>query len=123
MERITIKNSDGSYSQPTHTTFEKMFYKLAEFEDFLEENKLDNIRALKKMLEDVDYCMKINTWLMRKYGKELWQEYDIKSDSGTIFTDNIIKISKLYDDIYEEMKKEMPKKWYEYGFGNIKIEE
>lgn len=50
MNRLTIKNSDGSYSQPTHTTFEKMFYKLAEFEDFLEEMKVDNLEELRKQI-------------------------------------------------------------------------
>ena len=51
MERLTIKNSDGSYSQPTHTTFEKMFYKLAEFEDFLEEQGIESLRDLKRIVE------------------------------------------------------------------------
>ena len=46
MNRLTIKNSDGSYSQPTHTTFEKMFYKLAEFEDFMEQYKIQNLNQL-----------------------------------------------------------------------------
>lgn len=50
MERLTIRNSDGSYSQPTHTTFEAMFYKLAEFEDFMEANKFENIKELQNAL-------------------------------------------------------------------------
>ena len=33
MTRLTIRNSDGSVSQPTHSTFEKVFNKLAEYED------------------------------------------------------------------------------------------
>ena len=33
MERLTIRNSDGSVSQPTDSTFEKVFNKLAEYED------------------------------------------------------------------------------------------
>lgn len=33
MERLTIRNSDGSVSQPTHSTFEKVFNRLAEYED------------------------------------------------------------------------------------------
>lgn len=51
MERLTIKNSDGTYSQPTHTTFEKMFYKLAEFEDFMEENGFESFEDLKKCFD------------------------------------------------------------------------
>ena len=50
MERLTMRNRDGSYSQPTHTTFEAMFYRLAEFEDFMEANKFDNINELQNAL-------------------------------------------------------------------------
>lgn len=35
-KRLTIRNSDGSVSQPTSTTIEKVFYQLAEFEDKIE---------------------------------------------------------------------------------------
>ena len=54
MERLTMKNSDGTYSQPTHTTFEKMFYKLAEFEDFMEENEWDSIEEMKSALNQCE---------------------------------------------------------------------
>lgn len=33
MERLTIRNSDGTVSQPTTTTVEQVFYRLAEYED------------------------------------------------------------------------------------------
>lgn len=33
MKRLTIRNSDGSVSQPTHSTFEKVFNRLADYED------------------------------------------------------------------------------------------
>ena len=33
MKRLTIRNSDGSVSQPTDTTFEKAMYRLAAYED------------------------------------------------------------------------------------------
>lgn len=32
-KRLTIRNSDGTVSQPTTTTVEDVFYKLAEYED------------------------------------------------------------------------------------------
>ncbi|MBQ7818552.1 MAG: hypothetical protein IJ341_02525 [Bacteroidales bacterium] len=32
-KRLTIRNSDGTVSQPTATTVEDVFYKLAEYED------------------------------------------------------------------------------------------
>lgn len=33
MERLTIRNSDGTVSQPTGTTVEAVFYRLAAYED------------------------------------------------------------------------------------------
>lgn len=33
MERLTIRNSDGTVSQPTGTTVEAVFYRLADYED------------------------------------------------------------------------------------------
>ena len=39
-KRLTIKNSDGTYSQPTDLTFEKAFYRLAELEDKIENGTL-----------------------------------------------------------------------------------
>ena len=50
MERLTMRNSDGSYSQPTHTTFEAMFYRLAEVEDFLEDTGISDFAELKRIL-------------------------------------------------------------------------
>lgn len=47
MKRLTIRNSDGSVSQPTDLTFEKALYRLAEYEDTeltpeeIEEMKID----------------------------------------------------------------------------------
>lgn len=40
MKRLTIRNSDGSVSQPTHSTFEKVFNRLAEYEDMEEQGLL-----------------------------------------------------------------------------------
>ncbi len=58
MERITIRNSDGSVSQPTHTTFEKIFNRLAEYEDTemtpdeIEEMKIDLCSAESELLNE-----------------------------------------------------------------------
>lgn len=68
--------------------------------------------------EQIDYSFKINTWLIKKYGKEFWQDIGINENDDTIT--NLIKLDGIFDKIYEEMNKEMPKKWYEYGFGGKK---
>ena len=40
MNRLTIRNSDGTVSQPTHSTFENVFNRLAEYEDMEEQGLL-----------------------------------------------------------------------------------
>ena len=50
-ERLTIKNSDNTYSQPTDTTFEMVFNKLGKLEDILEKYGID-IQNLDYILED-----------------------------------------------------------------------
>ena len=50
MERLTIKNSDGSYSQPTDTNFHEIFNKLGELEDVLEEFELTSAEDLRNYL-------------------------------------------------------------------------
>lgn len=53
MGRLTIRNGDGSVSQPTSTTIEDVFYRLAEIEDILgDDYDLDRLReAVKKQKE------------------------------------------------------------------------
>ncbi len=47
MKRLTIRNTDGTVSQPTDLAFEKALYRLAEYEDTeltpeeIEEMKID----------------------------------------------------------------------------------
>ena len=49
-ERLTIKNSDGTYSQPTDTTFEMVFNKLGELEDILEKYGIESVEELDKKI-------------------------------------------------------------------------
>lgn len=53
MERLTIRNGDGSVSQPTSTTIEDVFYRLAEIEDILGyDYDLDRLRELALAVEE-----------------------------------------------------------------------
>mgnify|MGYP007116466692 CR=1 FL=1 len=52
-ERLTIRNSDGTVSQPTRTTIESVFYRLAEYED-------TNLRP-----EDIAEYKKFEDWLVQ----------------------------------------------------------
>lgn len=63
-KRLTIRNSDGSVSQPTHSTFEKVFNRLAELEDKIENGTLIELPC-KDM--DVFHCeMGATVWLIYK---------------------------------------------------------
>lgn len=59
-ERLTIKNSDGTYSQPTDTTFEKVFNKLAQLEDILEKYNIESVAELDKTLDELK--QELNVW-------------------------------------------------------------
>ena len=54
VERLTIKNSDGSYSQPMDTNFDEVFNKLGELEDVLEEFELTSAEDLRNHLNFKD---------------------------------------------------------------------
>lgn len=73
MERLTIKNSDGTYSQPTHTTFEKMFYKLAEVEDFLEENYYEDFEEFVVDYERMDNSLGYKQEIINFF-KDRWEK-------------------------------------------------
>ena len=45
-ERLTIKNSDNTYSHPTDTTFEMVFNKLGELEDIFEKYGIESVKEL-----------------------------------------------------------------------------
>lgn len=49
-ERLTIKNSDNTYSQPTDTTFEIVFNRLGELEDILEKYGIESVEELDSLI-------------------------------------------------------------------------
>ena len=89
-ERLTIKNSDGTYSQPTDTTFEKVFNKLAQLEDILEDYDIDSVEELDEMLDDNQYLKEAFSKLHASYqqletDRDIWiKAYEIAlKESGT----------------------------------------
>lgn len=92
--RLTIKNSDGTYSQPTHTTFEKIFYRLAEFEDLIEEFDADNIECFKKKLYKIQNAKAVEALeKVKEYVNKPFDSYGGFKTSGEImnFIDQRIK--------------------------------
>ena len=59
---------------------------------------------------NMDYLYKINLWLLRKYGDELFEKFGIDKN-------NFSSVMKMFDAIYTEQCKELPSPWYQYGFG------
>ena len=99
MERLTIKNSDGTYSQPTHTTFEKMFYKLAQFEDFMEEQGIDNLEDLKRFFKDYRYASSLHIHLSaRKSNKRMFYVFQLMQ---------LLKYENMWQKLKEWVIKEL----------------
>ena len=46
--------------------------------------------------------------------EKLYKDFNISNDNTDINT--LMKISEVFDKIYEEMNKEMPLMWFNYGF-------
>lgn len=97
MNRLTIKNSDGTHSQPTHTTFEKMFNRLAEFEDFMEENGFESLEDLKH---------KINSWVDEKRAIELAEE-SMKNYLSTNGFQKQLNNYAMYKLMWETLKNKL----------------
>ena len=87
-ERLTIRNSDGSVSQPTHSTFGKVFNRLAELEDKIEQGLMielpckvgDKVYVIRKGgIEEKDvrqFHVGRNGWYAVYYGTTLWDSCD-----------------------------------------------
>lgn len=84
MKRLTIRNSDGFVSQPTSTTIEDVFYKLAEYEDTemdpseIEQMKIDLCNAEVELLNEPDIA----------------QEYSVEITETAQMVVNVIAHSK-----------------------------
>ena len=66
MKRLTIKNSDGTYSQAIDTTFEEIFNKCAGFEDFMEKYRFKNLHELEYI---VNFSNILTSLLKENYDK------------------------------------------------------
>lgn len=68
--------------------------------------------------KQIDRIMKINMWILEKYGKKLLKDFSIpKTDMTVEYFD---KCKKMFDKIYEDQNEKTPKMWYEYGLNGDK---
>lgn len=103
-----VYSKDGSYA------IGEAIDRLAELEDKLENGKIIDISNPNEREKKFDSVMKVNMYIMRKYGKEFREEFGIIDGDNSL--KNIIKLMDAFDKIAEEMNKEFPFMWYEYGF-------
>lgn len=116
-ERLTIKNSDGTYSQPIDTTFEKVFNKLAELEDIMEKYDL-KIEELDKLIDGMQASIKVLTKRVNRYktDRDTWQRAcelacEKISVVNLITNEDMSKYSNyLPNYFYENSKKELEDK-------------
>ena len=128
-ERLTIKNSDNTYSQPTDTTFEMVFNKLGELEDIMEKYGVD-IQKLDYILGDYSknqgrvfaICEERDTlrqerdiwkraceFLAYKYAEEYFDGRDIEHCFNANKRDKFVK--ENINHFYQQAKKESESKW------------
>lgn len=68
MNRLTMRNSDGTVSQPTGTTVEAVFYRLAEYEDTgLSPAEVDSLAAERRDLRN-ELCYRCGKYHMAHQG-------------------------------------------------------
>ncbi len=64
-------------------------------------------------IKHMDRTMKINIWLLDKYGEQFKKDFNIRENDLT--QDNLVKISKAFEEIYKEQQEKMPELWISYG--------
>lgn len=66
-----------------------------------------------ELLKQYDKIMRLNYYLLEKYGKDLWKDFGIEMKGG--YMTDMITVNKILNEIYEQEKKKYPKMWYEYS--------
>lgn len=90
-------------------------------DDFVDRKTVENAYRFWKLNtkekdKEYDKIVKVNWYIMEKYGKDFLQECGINEIDNDF--QRCLKVSKLFDKIYNEMTEKYPNMWYEYGFGS-----
>lgn len=120
MERLTLPFvcNDGTkkYMVNKGVLTEEIINEFGKLEDKFERGYA--VSAPDEKDKQIDKFYKISIWILRKYGKEMFDEYGISLDNANNSLENqtrqMINVDLLFDKIYEEMQQEMPLMWYEY---------
>lgn len=63
-----------------------------------------------------DKIMRVSTYLLEKYGDELWKEFGIEKTGDTM--KDMFSVMLIFDEIYKIEKEKYPAMWYEYALCN-----
>lgn len=63
--------------------------------------------------KEIDKLVKVNWYLMEKYGEEILKEYGVSENDNQF--QRFFKVNSAFDRIYEEMCKKYPYMWCEYA--------
>ena len=107
-ERLTIKNSDGTYSQPIDTTFEKVFNKLAELEDIMEKYDL-KVEELDKLIDG----MKSTISVLLDRNKNTKQDRDIWKRACELACEKISVVNLITNEDMSKYSNYLPNYFYE----------
>lgn len=118
MKRLTIRNSDGSVSQPTSTTIKAVFEKLADYEDLEEQGR---ITALPDKVNDFDFMRAFELIFADNEGRVALLPCKV---GDTVY--QIDNYGNMYDDVVKRIVIENSKVIYEtngIGFDETAIGE
>ena len=71
-----------------------------------QENVLDECETLLGSTKDMDEVLKVNLWLIHKYGADLRKDFGLKQYDFS--REGYEKVMKMFEYIYEEQQKETP---------------
>lgn len=63
-----------------------------------------------------DKIMRVNAYLLEKYGDKLWKEFGVEKTGNT--AKDMFSMMFIFDEIYKIEKEKYPAMWYEYCLYN-----
>lgn len=66
--------------------------------------------------QQYDKIVRVSTYLLERYGDNLWEEFGVKKTGDT--QKDMISAMKIFDEIYKKEKEKYPLMWYEYSLYN-----
>lgn len=63
--------------------------------------------------QQYDKIVRISTYLLERYGDNLWEEFGVKKTGNT--QKDMLSAIKIFDEIYKREKEKFPLMWYEYS--------